>query len=80
MHFLALLQGHLGYKKPGAPTSVGPRFFKLRKRGQKPVGPRFLKLRKRTKAVGPRFLEFKKTDECGLLVFLARPARVHVLY
>ena len=59
------LQGYLGYKKPCAPTSVGPCFLKLRKREQKTVGPRFLQLRKRTKAVGPRFLKFKKTDECG---------------
>ena len=59
------LQGYLGYEKPGAPTSVGPRFHKLRKRGKKTVGPRFLKLGKRTKAVGLRLLKFKKTDECG---------------
>jgi hypothetical protein len=29
------LQGYLGNKKPCAPTSVGPRFLKLRKREQK---------------------------------------------
>jgi hypothetical protein len=39
------LQGYLGNKKPCAPTSVGPRFLKLRKREQKGVGPRFLQLR-----------------------------------
>ena len=54
LFLMSEVKGYLGYKKPGAPTSVGPRFLKLRKRGQKPVGPRFLKLRKRTKAVGPR--------------------------
>ena len=74
------VQGYLGYKKPCAPTSVGPRFLKLRKREQKPVGPRFLQLRKRTKAVGPRFLKFKKTDERGRSVFVTGPERVHVLY
>ena len=36
------LQGYLGYQKPCAPTSVGPRFLKLRKRGG-PNPVRFLK-------------------------------------
>ena len=80
-HFIVkTLQGYLGHKKSRAPTSVGPRFLKLRKREQKPVGPRFLQLRKRTKAVGPRFLKFKKTDKCGRSVFVTGPVRVHVLY